>query len=55
MIAVGYDPNRIQRVWAEHQNQDVAETMCIEEAQKYVRRRPDTGPLSQWVFALEDE
>jgi hypothetical protein len=50
MRVTGFDPNNIPRVWAEHSSADVAETMCKEEAQEYVRRRPDTGPLSQWTF-----
>lgn len=47
---VGSDPNGIPRVYGDHRNIDVAETMCREEAATYVRRRPDTGPLSGWSF-----
>lgn len=46
----GYDPDGIKRVWAEHQNADVAESMCRDEAMEYVRRRRDTGPLDKWTF-----
>ena len=44
----GFDPDGIARVWAEHANADVAESMCREEIVAYVRRRPDTGPVSGW-------
>ena len=50
MRFTGYDPNGIARVYGESDNADVAETMCLEEATSYVRRRPDTGPLARWSF-----
>jgi hypothetical protein len=50
MTYTGYDKNGIARVWSEHDNPDVAETVCKEEALSYVRRRRDTGPLSGWTF-----
>ena len=50
MRFTGFDANSIARVYAEHDNTDVAETMCLDEAVAYVRRRPDTGPLSRWSF-----
>lgn len=46
-----FDANDIPRVFAEHENPDVAETMCREDVVKYIRRRPDTGPLSEWSFS----
>ena len=46
----GYDADGIRRVWAEHDNPDIAETACREEAEAYVRRRPDTGPLARWSY-----
>ncbi len=50
MTFTGYDANGIARVYAEHDNYDVAQTMCRDEALSYVKRRRDTGPLSQWSF-----
>jgi len=55
MRFTGFDKNNIGRVYAEHDNRDVAETMCAEEAKSYVRRRPDTGPLSQWSFTCNEK
>jgi hypothetical protein len=54
MRFTGFDPNGIARVYAEHKNTDVAETMCHEEARDYVQRRRDTGPLSQWTFTHDE-
>ena len=50
MRFTGFDRNGIARVYAEHDNSDVAETMCKDEATQYVRHRPDTGPLAAWAF-----
>ena len=50
MRYTGFDRNGIARVYAENANPDVAETACKDEAMAYVRRRPDTGPLSAWTF-----
>lgn len=50
MRVIGFDPNGIARVYGENENTDIAETMYHEEAKEYVRRRRDTGPLSQWTF-----
>jgi hypothetical protein len=55
MRITGYDVNGIPRVFGEHQNSDVAETICKEEAAKYVKRRRDTGPLSSWIFMNDDK
>lgn len=49
----GYDVNGIPRVYGEHKNVDVAETICKEEALDYLRKRPDTGPLAKWIFINE--
>jgi len=47
----GYDVNGVPRVYGEHSNNfDVAETRCKEMAIEYVNERPDTGPLSKWIF-----
>jgi hypothetical protein len=50
ITVVGYDPNGTRRVYGEGPSLDVAETRCMEEAIAYLRRRPDTGPLSRWLF-----
>jgi hypothetical protein len=55
MRYTGFDGNGIARVYAEHENQDVAETMCKDEARNYVKRRPDTGPLSNWTFTKNEK
>lgn len=54
MRITGYDVRGIPRVFGDHQNVDVAETVCREEAVKYLKRRLDCGPLSSWVF-MNDE
>ena len=51
----GYDSNGVPRVYATHTNVDVAETQCKEEAVSYVKRRRDTGPLSNWFFMNDDK
>lgn len=51
----GYDVNGIPRVYGQHDNVDVAETKCKEEAIEYVKRRRDTGPLDKWIFINEDK
>lgn len=50
---VGTDARNVPRIYAEHTNRDVAETLALQETYSYVRRRPDTGPLSQWVVAQD--
>ena len=55
MTIVGYDVLGIRRVYATCNNIDVAETYCREEAAQYVKRRPDTGPLSKWKFLNETD
>ena len=52
-LVVGKDSCGRDRVYGEHCSFDVAETMAKEEAAKYVRSRPDTGPLSQWTFETQ--
>lgn len=47
---IGLDANSIERVWAEDAYEQTAFGFCHEEAVKYVKRRPDTGPLSEWSF-----
>jgi hypothetical protein len=48
---VGYDPNGIARVYAEHPNIDVAETWVIEEIWRYLRDRPDLRPFNAWLIS----
>lgn len=54
-VIIGYDTNGIPRVSATDANIDIAETMCKEEALEYVKGRPDTGPLSHWIFMNENK
>jgi hypothetical protein len=53
MRVTGRDTNGIPRVYGEGENADVAETDALREAKEYVRRRPETGPLSAWTFSDE--
>ena len=46
----GYDVNGIPRVWAEDDYFQTAMGFAKEEAAKYVKRRRDTGPLTDWRF-----
>ena len=47
---VGHDPNGIPRVWAEDDYLQTAYGFALEEAGKYIERRPDTAPLKAWRF-----
>lgn len=47
---LGFDANGIRRVYACHENGEIAETQAREEALAYLQRRPDTGPLDRWTF-----
>jgi hypothetical protein len=44
----GYDCNGVPRVYAEDTYFQTAVGFCKEEAREYVKKRPDTGPLSDW-------
>ena len=46
---VGFDPNGIGRVYASTWIE------ARQEARKYIRKRPDTAPLSAWRFELLDQ
>jgi hypothetical protein len=48
----GYDKNGIARVFGTGSSHDIAETRCYEAVRDYVKRRPDTGPLSGWSFTF---
>ena len=50
---IGYDKNAIPRVFAEDEYFQTAMGFCKEEARRYIKRRPDTGPLTEW--RLRDE
>ena len=52
---IGSDPNGIKRVWSRHQDADVAESRCRDEALNYLKTRPDTGPLSLWIFSRNEQ
>ena len=45
---VGIDPNGVRRVFAVHQNIDVAETWCYDAVRSYARKRPDCGSVNCW-------
>ena len=45
---VGFDPNGIRRVYASTWIE------ARQEARSYIRKRPDTAPLSAWRFELLD-
>ena len=47
---VGSDAHGIPRVYATDTNEADTYAFCRAEARDYVRRRPDTGPLSAWLF-----
>jgi hypothetical protein len=46
----GFDPEGIKRVYGEGRTAPEAETECHNAALDHVRKRPDTGPLSDWTF-----
>jgi hypothetical protein len=46
---IGFDPSGIRRVFAATYEE------AMEEAESYVLRRPDTGPLHQWIVKREKE
>ena len=48
----GYDKNGIARVLGTGSSHDIAETRCYEEVKDYVKRRPDTGPMSSWSLTF---
>jgi hypothetical protein len=50
MQYIGYDSSGIARVYGTHDNADLAESMCKDEAMEYIKHRPDTGPLDKWSF-----
>jgi hypothetical protein len=43
-LVIGFDPNGISRIYASTWIQ------ARQEARSYVRKRPDTAPLSAWRF-----
>jgi hypothetical protein len=47
---IGYDKSGIPRVYGEAKQPDVAYTECTRAVQEYVRRRPDTAPVSSWLI-----
>lgn len=46
---IGYDPDGVARVFADHPNVDVAETWCEEEVFRWRMKRRDMRPLSSWI------
>ena len=51
---IGYDPNNIPRVWGIDNTKQMAKFQAYTEALHYIKRRPDTMPISEWTF-LENE
>lgn len=51
---VGYDGNRARRVYGDGPSAEIAETEAMQAAKEYVAARPDTGPLSSWIFMRLD-
>ena len=51
---IGYDPNNIPRVWGIDNTKQMAKFQAHTEALHYIKRRPDTMPISEWTF-LENE
>ena len=49
----GIDPEGRPRVYAIHNNFDVAETWCRREARIFLRGRFDLGPYCDWRFEYE--
>lgn len=52
---IGTDKNSIPRVWGEGKTADIAETRCRLEVIEYIRRRPETGPVTSWKVAPASE
>lgn len=46
----GRDPNGIPRVYGEAHSAEEAERLARDEAENYLIRRPDCGPLWGWNF-----
>ena len=55
MYCIGYDAKGIKRVWGEGVMSGKARREAKEAANNYVKRRPDTGPLSRWRFDLASD
>jgi hypothetical protein len=54
MIRVtGIDPAGMPRVYAEDEYEQTAFGFCRQEIYAYVKRRPDTGPVSDWRLVME--
>ena len=51
---IGFDQAGIRRVFGQDEFHQTALAFAKTEAEAYVRRRPDTGPLSGWTFTQED-
>jgi hypothetical protein len=55
MRYIGCDKAGIARVYGEAKQADVAYTECLRAVREYVRRRPDTGPVSDWLIEPEGQ
>ena len=47
---VGYDRNDIPRVWGMDSSKQMSKFQAMVEAEAYLKRRPDTGPINRWKF-----
>ena len=48
--SAGSDASGIPRAFGHAETPEAAYRQCVEAATAYVRGRPDTGPLSRWLF-----
>jgi hypothetical protein len=47
---IGIDQSGIARVFAEAEDEREAYAKCRKLVYEYVKRRPDTGPASEWLL-----
>lgn len=50
----GLSPDGVRRVWGTGYGRQQAADNCLKEAELYVKRRHDTGPLSEWSFIVDE-
>jgi hypothetical protein len=54
MRYIGYDKKGIIRVIRDAEPAHVAHAQCLQAARDYVKRRPDTGPVCDWIIERPD-
>lgn len=42
------DRKGVARIFQDHPNADIAETLALERAKEYIKQVPSAGPLSAW-------